>query len=85
MTHYATRGAVIDRFLTDHDVDPGDVLACDLAVPAQPGVDVALHIYDRVDGLDYAKFSNSPHLYATVIREDLTIRITYVIPEVVAR
>ena len=85
MTHYATRGAVIDRFLADHDVDPGDVLACDFAVPAQPGIDVALHIYDRVDGLDYARIGNSPHLYANVEREDLTIRITYVIPEVVAR
>ena len=85
MSHYATRGAVIDRFLADHAVDPDDVLACDLAVPAQPGIDVALHIYDRVDGLDYARIGNSPHLYANVEREDLTIRITYVISEVVAR
>lgn len=85
MTHYATRGAVVDRFLADHDVPIEDVLTCDLATPTQPGIDVALHIYDRVDGLDYARIGNSPHLYAHVEREDLTIRITYVIPEVVER
>ena len=78
MTHYATRGAVIDRFLADHDVEPDGVLACDLAPASQPGIDIALHIYDRIKGLGYARIGNSPHLYSTVEREGLTIRTTYV-------
>lgn len=81
MTHYATRGAVVDRFLRDHDVDPDDVLSVSID-KYDSGADIRVHIGVRVTSLDYKPQEHYPsHLHADVQREDLTILVVHVIPE----
>lgn len=78
MTYYAARGAVLDRFLAEHDVDPDEVLSVEFAKYAI-GIDIRVHIYTRVPGLDYVPNENAPqHSAADVEREDLTISVVYV-------
>ena len=43
MTHYATRAAVLDRFLAEHNVDPGDVLSVSFD-KYEDGADIRVHI-----------------------------------------
>lgn len=76
MTYYAARGAVLDRFLAEHDVDPDDVLSADLRVNYDAGIDIRIHTYHRIAGLNYQP--DYPHERADVEREDLTICIDYV-------
>lgn len=77
MTYYAARGAVLDRFLAEHDVDPDDVLSVEFAKYAI-GIDIRVHIYARVPGLDYVPNEDTPsHTTADVEQEDLTIRVVH--------
>ena len=81
MTHYATRAAVLDRFLTEHNVNPDDVLAVSID-KYEDGADIRVHIGVPVTGLDYQPQEHYPsHHLAHVQREDLTIRVVHVIPE----
>lgn len=73
MTSYATLGGVVDRFIEDYKIDPEDVIGVDL------GTTIRLHIYRRVDGLDYILSSwSTTHHVANLIREDVPIEVTYV-------
>lgn len=73
MTSYATLGGVVDRFLEDYQVDPEDVIGVDLDTT------IRLHLYRRVDGLDYILSSwSTTHHVANLIREDVSINIVYV-------
>ena len=81
MTHYATRAAALDRFLTEHNVTPGDVLSVSFD-KYESGADIRVHIGVPVTGVDYKPQKHYPsHLHADVQREDLTIRVIHVIPD----
>lgn len=77
MTMYATRGEVLDRFLTDHDIDPDEVLSVSIDRYGD-GADIRMHVYDRVPGLTYTPTEgHNGHFYADILREDLTLRVIY--------
>ena len=81
MTTYATRAAVLDRFLAEYDVDPDNVLSVEFA-KYEPTADLRVHITGRVPGLVYVPHESSAgHSTAYVEREDLTIRVTRYQPE----
>ena len=78
MNHYATRGAVLDRFFAGHEIDPDDVLSVSTFLHNR-SVDIHVHVYSKIPGLEYVQDSHSSrHYYADVQREDLTIRVVYV-------
>lgn len=78
MTHYETRGAVLDRLLAEHNIDSDDVLSVDLAKNDHTA-DIRVHIYNQVPGLTYQPTEpGSRHQHANVEREDLRIRVVYV-------
>lgn len=84
MTYYAARGAALDRFLTEYEIDPDLILSVSLDRYGE-GADIRVHVYDRIDGLTYMPVKDAPgHYYADAHREDLTIRITYVNGEAAA-
>lgn len=79
MTHYETRGAALDRFLTGHNIDPDDVLSVSMSKHSPADEDIRVHIYTRVPGLEYVPDEETPsHTVARVEREDLSIDVVYV-------
>lgn len=77
MTTYATRAAVLDRFLAEYDVDPDDVLSVDFA-KYEPTADLRVHVSGRVPGLVYVPHESATgHFTAYVEREDLTLLIAH--------
>lgn len=82
MNHYETRGAALDHFLAEHDVDPEDILSVGLHKHTQAGEDIRVHIYSRVPGLEYIRDEEgSRHTIARVEREDLTIDVVYLLDD----
>lgn len=77
MTHYATRGAVIDRLLTRWDLEPGDVLAIqmyttDVVVSLRrPLSNLEWITTPRADGITYRH---------DLVHEDLPVRLLAWIP-----
>lgn len=85
MTSYATRGAALDRFLSEHSIDSEDVLGVTMDLFEPGNADVRVHIYDMVPDLTYQPtFPDSPHSHADVEWEELTIRVVHVGKEAVA-
>lgn len=79
MTHYATRGAVLDRFLTEHTVDPDDILSVSMGKPVLGEGDIRVHVYDPIPGLEYVASEDNPrYTTARVDREDLAIDVIHV-------
>lgn len=79
MTHYATRGAVLDRFLAEYEIDPDDVLSVSLYKRSLMEEDIYVHLYTRIPGLEYVPDEQAPtHTSARVEREDLTIDVLYI-------
>lgn len=79
MTHYATRGAALDRFLTEHAVDPNGILSVSMGKPVLDEGDIRVHVYDPIPGLEYVASEDNPrYTTARVDREDLAIDVIHV-------
>lgn len=78
MSTFQHRAVVVDRFIAEHDIDPGAVLGLELTGSRYAGTDVEMHVYSRVPSLTYDTERSSHHLYARETREDVKIRVIYV-------
>ena len=78
MTHYATRGAAIDRLLTRWDLEPGDVLAVNLY-----STDIVIHLRAPLAGIEWRTTPGDKSVcyWHDLKHEGLAIRLSVWVPE----
>lgn len=81
MTHYAARGAAIDRLLARWDLEPGDVLAVNVY-----STDIVVHLRAPLAGIEWqvTPGDKSVSYWHDLTHEDLTVRLSAWVPEEVA-
>lgn len=77
MTHYATRGAAIDRLLSRWDLEPGDVLAVNVYA-----TDIVIHLRAPIPTVDWRTTPGDKSIcyWHDLKHEGLTIRLSVWVP-----
>lgn len=78
MTHYATRGAAIDRLLTRWDLEPGDVLAVNVYA-----TDIVVHLRAPLAGIEWRTTPGDKSVcyWHDLKHEGLAVRLSVWVPE----